>query len=137
MERTQDSVRKTHAVLLIHMRGIVSSHRPYLELSHSLPAPQRPLKPSARLLLQSRAASGRWRHLRPSLATDRKTKCLSCYSSTAAERAPHPRRTAQSFSSIQNPLFPSGTSQESDGKICRAVDKLSPCRQSTRAMKSR
>lgn len=96
-------------------------HRSYLELSHSLPAPQRPLKPSARLLLQSRAESGRWRHLRPSLATNRKTKCLSFFfffpqtrlffyrgwartSSTAhhSEVLPHP-----------NPSFPSGKSQES------------------------
>lgn len=81
---------------------------PYLELSRSLPAPQRPLKPSARLLLQSRSESGRWRHLRPSWSTNQRTKSLGCFSScssTAAERAPHPPRTTQRFSSIQKTRF--------------------------------
>lgn len=37
----------------------------YLQSSHALPAPQRPFRPSVGPLLQSRAESAPWRHLRP------------------------------------------------------------------------
>lgn len=141
MERTQESVRKTsHAVLLIHTRGTVSSHRPYLESSHSLPAPQRPLKPSARLLLQSRAASGRWRHLRPSLATDRNQNVgaavlLPRLSAHLIHGAPL-RASPASKSLFFFPLLVQARNLM-EKKSAESVDELSPCRQSTRAMKSR